>query len=167
MKYYKTYTGDTCNPMIPETVTPNLIDIAHHLSMICRYAGGTQDFYSVAQHSVHVSQLMEMDGYDRAAQLDGLMHDASEAYLGDMLAMLKDNMPAYRKWEDDLTARINKHFGVDAIHDRTKVYDLRMREYEKAALLRGAQTGLPNGWKVWTPVEANLKFLERFYEITK
>lgn len=57
-------------------------DIAAHLSKICRFAGATRVFYSVAQHSVLVSTLMAEHG--PAGRLYGLLHDAHEAYVGDI-----------------------------------------------------------------------------------
>lgn len=59
-------------------------DIAHHLSMICRWGGGTPGFYSVAEHSVRVAAKLP----DKL-KLWGLLHDAAEAYLGDHVRPMK------------------------------------------------------------------------------
>ena len=78
----KTFTGKKFYPMEPD---PNLIcieDIAHSLSNKCRFSGHTKMFYSVAQHSIIVSNHSEN-------KLWGLIHDASEAYLVDLPTPLK------------------------------------------------------------------------------
>lgn len=62
----------------------DLFDIAEHLSKIPRFAGACRPNLSVAQHSIHVSALMERDGGGPVAGMYGLFHDAHEAYFGDM-----------------------------------------------------------------------------------
>jgi 5'-deoxynucleotidase YfbR-like HD superfamily hydrolase len=64
-------------------------DIAHSLSRINRYLGHTRVSYSVAEHCVRVSWLLEEWGHDREIQLRGLLHDAAEAYVGDTTAPVK------------------------------------------------------------------------------
>lgn len=66
----------------PDTV--DIEDIAAHLSKINRFNGATREPYSVAQHSVLVARILALAGHDAATQLWGLLHDAHEAYLGDM-----------------------------------------------------------------------------------
>lgn len=62
-----------------------LVTIAKHLSKICRFAGATRHFYSVAQHCVLVEQLMwEVGGYSAALRLKTLLHDAHEAFITDI-----------------------------------------------------------------------------------
>lgn len=59
-------------------------DIALSLSRECRFGNFTRSFYSVAQHSVNVSAQLRAMGADREVQLIGLLHDAHEAYIGDV-----------------------------------------------------------------------------------
>lgn len=59
-------------------------DVAASLAKINRFNGHTRVPYSVAQHSVWISRRMQEAGYSTAVQLAGLMHDAAEAYLGDL-----------------------------------------------------------------------------------
>lgn len=74
-------------------------DIAHPLSMICRYGGHVPGHYSVAEHSILVSRLVEHWGFDAIVQLQALLHDAPEAYIGDMVRPLKSFMPEFREYE--------------------------------------------------------------------
>ena len=77
----------------PEDI--DIKEIAHNLSQICRYAGATPGFYSVAEHSVIVAEMM----YDNVnliennsnvlAAMYGLLHDAHEAYIGDIIYPVK------------------------------------------------------------------------------
>lgn len=83
-------------------------DIAHALSNICRFGGHTSNFYSVAQHSVHVANLVPVE-----LALDGLMHDAAEAYLGDVINPLKVLLEDYKKIEEKLLYLIAKKFGFN------------------------------------------------------
>lgn len=84
-----------------------LEDIAHALGMLCRFNGHIRRFYSVAQHSVVVSHLVEPE-LARAA----LMHDATEAYMGDMTAPLKRCIPTFRSLEDKLEVAIRAQFDL-------------------------------------------------------
>ena len=76
-------------------------DIAHGLAFQCRFNGQTCDFYSVAQHSLIVADLVP-----ESHRLAALLHDAAEAYLGDMVKPLKVLMPEFSGIEDKVTALI-------------------------------------------------------------
>lgn len=76
-------------------VAPSIFVIANSLSKLCRYVGHAHAFYSVAQHSVLVSQLVE----PKFAMV-ALLHDASEALTGDCSSPLKAMLPAFREIED-------------------------------------------------------------------
>lgn len=64
-------------------------DIATSLSNICRFNGHLPSFYSVAEHSVRVSWWLQDNGFSALEALTGLLHDAAEAYVGDMMRPLK------------------------------------------------------------------------------
>lgn len=87
-------------------------DIQHALSNICRFNGHCREFYSVAQHSVHVSELLARNGYGVPCQLVGLLHDASEAYLGDIIRPLKKtgHFESYLDIELDISRKVMNKF---------------------------------------------------------
>lgn len=87
--WQQTYTGKQVWPLDlrPEEIC--LEDIAHSLALQCRYNGHIKSFFSVAQHSVLVAQGLRDQGHDVGIQCIGLLHDAAEAYLGDMIRPLK------------------------------------------------------------------------------
>lgn len=87
-------------------------DIAAALSKICRFGGHTRKLYSVAQHSVIVSRLVPPEH-----RLAGLLHDATEAYIGDMVRPLKNMMPAFEALERDIWAVIANRFGLSFVLD--------------------------------------------------
>lgn len=84
-----TFTGRRMWPLDPRPADICIEDIAHALSLTCRFTGHCREFYSVAQHSVLVSLYVKEHGGDAALQLAALLHDASEAYLPDVARPVK------------------------------------------------------------------------------
>lgn len=103
------YSGRTFDLGDIEHQTFDSRDIAHGLSMLCRYSGQTDLFYSVAQHSLLVSEYVPTDD-----ALWGLLHDASEAYLVDLPRPVKylEVMKPYRDLEARVQAAICDQFGL-------------------------------------------------------
>ena len=92
--WIQTYTGKRYHPQSPSFADVCIEDIAHSLSMQCRYAGHCSEFYSVAEHSVLVSHLVP-EQHAFAA----LMHDATEAYLVDVPRPVKRMLSGYKYLE--------------------------------------------------------------------
>lgn len=118
-----TYTNKKFYLLNPTVDSIDIIDIAHALSMICRFGGHSKIFYSVAQHSLMVESLVPPE-----IKLEALLHDATEAYYGDMVRPLKVAMPAYRAIENNLHEVIAKKFGlrydgVSEVHEIIKKAD--------------------------------------------
>ena len=104
----QTYTGKKFWPLDPRADEVDIIDIAHSLALSCRFNGHCNLFYSVAQHSVLVSTLVK-PSYAFAA----LLHDSTEAYLGDIIRPIKRYLPKIKEIEENLEIVIFQHFGID------------------------------------------------------
>ena len=103
--WMQTYSGQRFSILHPRPEDVRLKDIAHHLSLLCRYNGAVNKFYSVAEHSVLVARLLADEGYGVDVQFVGLMHDATEAYVGDMVRPVKSLAPDYRQVEHRIWTR--------------------------------------------------------------
>lgn len=122
-----------------------LEDIAAGLSRTCRYGGQIRadaPFYSVAEHCVLMAEWAIYGDFVRTREdaLAILLHDASEAYFGDVPTPLKRMMPEYSVLEKRAQSVIERAFGLDPAavsisHDEIKVIDRRIRLDERAALI--------------------------------
>lgn len=129
----------------PEEHQYDIEEIAHALSHTCRYTGHCKRFYSVAQHSVLVAMVLPPE-----FRFQGLMHDASEAYLGDVASPLKGLLPEYKALEHRVEQAISDHFGLPfPLHPAVKNADLRMLMTEKRDIM--LQTGQCQ--KEWPDIE--------------
>jgi hypothetical protein len=114
--FIETYTGKRFYPLNARKEDICITDIAHALSNQCRFSGHTRRFYSVAEHSVHVSLVVADRGGSFEDQLWGLLHDASEAYLVDLPTPLKKDPVfgfVYRAAERALTKAIAEAFDLE------------------------------------------------------
>jgi len=89
-------------PLDPRADEVHIDDIAQALSNVCRFGGRCSEFYSVAQHSVWVARYVELRRPGRPLlALHALLHDAAEAYLGDVVRPLKPAMMVRRSGLDE------------------------------------------------------------------
>jgi hypothetical protein len=102
-----TFTNRWFAPLEPNPDDIDVRDIAHSLSLLCRFNGHCRQFYSVAEHSVRVSRALPAQH-----ALWGLLHDAAEAYLSDIPRPVKRRLPGFNRMEDDLLAVILPRFGL-------------------------------------------------------
>jgi uncharacterized protein len=109
----QTFSGRAFRPLSPEAADVDPQDVAHALSNICRFGGHSRVFLSVAQHSCVVADAVAEGGGDLVERRWALLHDASEAYLGDLPHPLKHRTPlgaAYREAEERLMLAICERF---------------------------------------------------------
>ncbi len=109
----RTFTGiyvDILNP------TPEMFcieDIAHALSQIPRFGGHLPIWYSVACHSISCARMSVKDNNPDSITYDCLMHDCSEAYLGDVMSPLKKLIPQYSEIEERFMNILSKKFNFE------------------------------------------------------
>lgn len=113
--------GDFFDFLAPEKHKYDIECIAYSLSNQCRYTGHSSSFYSVAEHSVLVSKLVT----DPALRLTGLLHDAGEAFVGDVASPLKQLLPDFKRIEESVNAALAKFYKLpypfpDEIHQADK-----------------------------------------------
>jgi 5'-deoxynucleotidase YfbR-like HD superfamily hydrolase len=170
MTYIITRTGRCVSPIDPRPEDIHIGDIAHALANLCRFAGHTNRFYSVAEHSVRCSFIVD----DRAA-FHALLHDASEAYLVDIPTPIKTLLPEYKAMEERMMAVIYSVFEVDPNlwGKQVKQADLRMSAAEARDLMPVGNYGL-NKVKAddqvivpWNPLVAEEMFLNRFSQLRR
>jgi len=155
-------------------------DIAHALSMMCRFTGHTERFYSVAEHSLAVSYLLA--SHSREVQLQGLLHDAAEAYLVDVARPVKHHpaMEEYRKAERNLQSAIFRKYSL-----RPTAGSLRAIEkadqmmflieankamgwpsvFEQAGCDISEVSAFPFELSFMEPKKAEMMFLDRFWKL--
>lgn len=168
--WMQTYTGRQFYPMDPRPEDVDILDIAHALSMLCRYNGHVQRFYSVAEHCVHLSNAVAPEH-----ALWALLHDGTEAYVGDMVRPLKRSMPEYCAAEDRVEEAIALRFGLRYPKPpEVKIADTGILLNEREALLSAP----PRPWsdsgprldiiiQAWAPDRAKSEYLARFAELTQ
>lgn len=131
----------------PNPAEIHFADIARALSRIARFNGLTTHFYSVAEHSVHCVRAFELhaagdivtDPWLNDIARDILMHDAAEAYLGDVATPLKRHLPDYKALEPHMEAAIAARFDLGGTAPEwVKRCDLELLALEKRALMPGA-----------------------------
>lgn len=107
----------------------SLDDISHHLSRICRYGGAMalDKHYSVASHSIYLAQYALDNNMGAALARALLMHDASEAYLGDIVSGLKPFLPDYLRIERDVQNIIADKYGIPIYTTAKTVKELDTR----------------------------------------
>lgn len=167
----RTFTGRLVNPLRLRPEDIDIRDIAHALSLTCRWGGHCRKHYSVAEHSVYVSWYLPHE-----LKLYGLLHDSTEAYLCDIPRPVKHSFWfwPYRWIERRAWKVIASTFGLPIKEPaRVKAADTRVMFTEQAALMNrpnAPQEGsLYKSLKIWglSPEEAEEVFLETFRSLTE
>lgn len=188
----QTIGGRAFYPLDPRPQDFDIEDIAHALAFVCRFGGHCTRFYSVAEHSVRVAHAIIDAGGTRDEQLYGLLHDAAEAYVGDMVWPLKQarEVAGYKAIEKRIESAIARRFGLaDEMPAIVKHFDLVLLSTEKRDLMHNDRKGtrlevlaassklgawhcddhlpLPERIEPWAPEAARVSFLAEFETLTR
>lgn len=187
MSWIQTFTGVAFDIVTPSSELVRLRDIAHALSMLCRFCGHTREFMSVGEHSVHVASIAQQRQHSLQVQRLCLLHDAPEAYAADLPRPVK-YLPGLRKQyalvEGRLEKAIFERFGLTEIAqdheawDQLKEIDNQLCATEKKQLLMPESDLVPAArtwgplpdpieWELhcWAPAMAEQKFLDKAEEL--
>ncbi len=175
--WIQTYTGKQFWPLCPSADDVCIEDIAHALSLTCRFTGHCREFYSVAQHSVLVAQHIARRGlcycaspeYQNYVQAIALLHDAAEAYIADTARPIKEAI-GVKGYEHAIMRCVLAHFRLAVERDIacTVKYEDDTALATEARDLMGPPpapwTELPAPWPEtihpWSPLVAEREFLE-------
>jgi len=169
--WIQTYTGKQFFPLAPKIDQICIEDIAQSLGKICRFNGHTLKFYSVAEHSIYVSHYASEKN-----SLWGLLHDAAEAYLGDIVRPLKPFLNGYKEIEKNLSKCIAKKFNLEwPMPEEIKQIDIAILHDESIQVMgkkpqAWSQLSLsPLGVRIigFDYSDATRIFLERYQELVK
>ena len=168
----ETFTGKKFWPLDPKAEEIRIEDIAHALSMLCRFGGHCREFYSVAQHSCLVTDLVV--AVEPRHALAALLHDAAEAYTGDVIRPIKRSEPKIGAAEEAVMQEVARRFDLMfPFPDVVKWADNVMLKNEHRQLMAGVNEwpscDQEEGPQVeivpWTPTYAESVFLRKFEEL--
>jgi len=149
--YIETQSGKTLYLPNPDLDQICILDIAHALAHVCRFAGHIDSFYSVAEHSINVATIVPTE-----LKLQALLHDATEAYLCDIPTPFKRMIPQYKDLEDNLWEAISRKYGLPfELSPEVKYADRVMLMTERDALKA-------NTSRNWSPEYENTPRIEGF-----
>ena len=162
MSSMNTFTGKKFDPLNMTTEDVSLMDIAHALSLMCRGGGHLKHFYSVGQHSINCMKEAKARNYPERIQLACLLHDASEAYLSDIIRPVKVHLSNYLEIEEQIMQTILTHFHLGDLtpeeHALWHQIDDEMLSQELKSLMNGEHEMIP------VPLTSEPDFRERPHE---
>lgn len=165
--FMQVYNGTKFWPLSPKAEEVDIIDLAHSLSMQCRYNGHCKRFYSVAEHSVLIARwLLQESGPEIA--LWGLLHDASEAYLADVPRPLKPHLSGYKTMEARVMTTVCDAYGLPydmpaEVHEAdTRIIADELVNMKPMDWHKNYDNPLGVPMMYWTPEEAKEEFLNTF-----
>ena len=162
MSKMNTYTGQRFDPleMTPEDVS--LRDIAHALSLLCRGGGHMKYFYTVGLHSLNCAREAAARGWADRVVLACLLHDASEAYLSDIIRPVKAHLSNYLEIEEQMMKTILTRFHLDDLTPGEQAMwhqiDDEVLSQELKVLMNGEHEMIP------VPLSSEPDFRERPHE---
>ena len=141
--YICTYLGNRFYPLEGRIDRVHLEDIAHGLAYQCRFNGQTSEFYSIAQHSLMVADIVSLQHPE--LRLAALLHDASEAYLGDVVKPLKALLPNYKDIEHRVEEIIAENFSIS-----DKIFNPLIKKADMIALATEKRDLMPHSAEDWS-----------------
>lgn len=168
-----TFMGHKFDPLFITSDDIIIEDIAHALSLLCRGGGHLRTFYSVGQHCINCAKEAEARGLSKRAQLSCLLHDASEAYISDIIRPVKEHLSNYLEIENSIMNQIWNCYGLgdlsEAEHAIWKQIDDDILWYELSHLIDGygsvdcsALKTIPDT-DFTAPTTIEKKYLDMFY----
>lgn len=151
-----TWLGNQIDPLAM-AVPLDLRDIAHELAYICRFNGGVEHHYSVAQHSIELAEMVPAR-LKKAAML----HDAAECLTGDLLPFWKTMFPEIRAVERKILAKIMEHFQVAW----TPEIEAELKRYELVLLATEKRDLKPRDTSAWSNLEGVTPLAERIVPLS-
>lgn len=137
--HVRTLSGALVTPGMIDLSKVLISDIAHALTQIPRFGGHLPFHYSVAEHSIWVADYVRERTDDRNIMLQALMHDATEAFIGDLAKPFKDHIQGYKRFEEQLMTEMGKHFGFNyPFHPLIKEADQQALNAEWYCLMMGS-----------------------------
>ena len=134
-----TYTGLQVNPMNiqDEDIRPE--DIAPALSLLCRGGGHMKQLYTVGQHCLNCANEAKARGWNTRIIFACLLHDASEAYISDIIRPVKQHLKTYITIEETILRTIYQHYGLGVLsqeeQNQVKKIDNALLNYEMPRLM--------------------------------
>lgn len=152
-----TFTGRKIDLRNVDASDIDIRDVAWSLAQQCRFGGHCQSFYSVAEHCLLVTDMV-----DRLHGRWALLHDAAEAYLGDLARPVKALLPEFEDMETLILRAIAERFGLEPdMPEEVAVADNQALRLEEAELM-SKDTPLNIGFvRGYTPAEAFTRFLAK------
>lgn len=175
MTWIQTRNGTAFSLIKPLKEDVDFNEIAYALSHLCRFCGHTKKFYSVAQHSCIVASLLP-----KPLKLCGLLHDAHEAYIGDIATPVKAALgipkAAMQALESPILQAIHEAAGQswplhEGVAGAIKYADLVALQTERRDLMTVSQKEWQSGYgilptekriRAWTSQQSELRFMELF-----
>jgi len=168
--WISTFSGKQFDVFNPRVEDVDIEDIAMGLANTCRFRGFVKRWYSVAEHSILMYDLLPQD-----LRIYGLLHDAAEAYMGDLPKPIKRGLPLIDDIETGILRCVAQKFGLQL----NPFFDGRLKRMDWELCVREAEILLPNktvGWadvaemklgKIdlmgWDRIVAQEQFLDTFY----
>ena len=168
--YIETHNGTHFHFLEPIRDEVFIMDISYALSHTVRWGGHCQPCITVAQHCVMVSQMLQRLGNSHMVQMQGLLHDAAEAYIPDIPTPIKPFLKNFQEIEEYINRTIFDAFKVRyPLDPNVKIMDREAMRWEYRDLMRGSDIPLPTGPRptlvVWDARHSQIEFEDRFFNL--